>query len=817
MALARFERDFTDEAGNLLTGNVTVEVRRMTGGLPQLYSGRDGADALGNPFIHDGGRVAFHAAGNAYRVTVTQGLFSRELTYVALGLAGETDFTFARNQGEWDDAATYARGDYVIHEGFGLFISTEEGNLNHEPDSTTPGSTEFWTYYPGVAGPPGEGLHYDVQVDELADRSAFDAEAEGFSVLVSDVGDGRAAIYVMGSGGSGDWGAPAYVTGEPGAGDVTKAANRAALKALNTATNTVAYLTEGKRAGTFVWMSGDYSAWVTLDTEEGVYIPADSDPTGAAGVWMRVYAKELNVLWFGADPGYVSDSSPAIKCARDVLQVSGAYRGGVIRIPAGRYVCNSTIANTADTQVHNLYYKGDGENNTVLDFSGQTASTDGITFDPGSHFGVEGMTITGSKRNGISINPGVAVGSGSGTYSQNFVLRNLRLQQCTSAGVRLVNAFMGDLSNIWSTGNGASGFQLSGFHTSLHASRCWASGNGTAGVAAGWSINGVCYSTFTDCGSDNNTWGYAVSNVAGVTFLNCGAESNSRDAWLLLSSDSSATGVPATVQNITGLSLIDCFTIENALGAVLSYAALVNAVTANSRPISYRVVGGKSRVHTVGDAAFINQGTSGTVTANVSGHDTDGTTVDSGTVVHNDVVRTGDTQTLTGKTLTTPTLTLKQSAAPTPTAEGDIQWDTDDDRIVVGDGAGQKSFYPVILGTFTPRIDGTTVAGAGTYSVQAGNYTKIGNRVFFDIALTWSAHTGTGNISIAGLPFTVVGNHPADLYFSNLTYTANLQIVALVANGGTTITLAQVGNGAAASVIPMDTAGQLIISGSYRF
>jgi len=50
------------------------------------------------------------------------------------------------------------------------------------------------------------------------------------------------------------------------------------------------------------------------------------------------------------------------------------------------------------------------------------------------------------------------------------------------------------------------------------------------------------------------------------------------------------------------------------------------------------------------------------------------------------------TQTLTNKTLTTPTLTLKQSATPTPTVEGDIQWDTDDNQIKVGDGAGTKTF-----------------------------------------------------------------------------------------------------------------------------
>lgn len=52
----------------------------------------------------------------------------------------------------------------------------------------------------------------------------------------------------------------------------------------------------------------------------------------------------------------------------------------------------------------------------------------------------------------------------------------------------------------------------------------------------------------------------------------------------------------------------------------------------------------------------------------------------------------GSGMTLTTATLTTPTLTLKQSTTPAPTAEGDIQWDTDDDVIVIGDGAAQKIF-----------------------------------------------------------------------------------------------------------------------------
>lgn len=57
-----------------------------------------------------------------------------------------------------------------------------------------------------------------------------------------------------------------------------------------------------------------------------------------------------------------------------------------------------------------------------------------------------------------------------------------------------------------------------------------------------------------------------------------------------------------------------------------------------------------------------------------------------------DIVGHTDTQTLTNKTLTTPVLTLKQSASPTPTAEGAIEWDTDDNKIAIGDGSGTVTF-----------------------------------------------------------------------------------------------------------------------------
>jgi hypothetical protein len=60
---------------------------------------------------------------------------------------------------------------------------------------------------------------------------------------------------------------------------------------------------------------------------------------------------------------------------------------------------------------------------------------------------------------------------------------------------------------------------------------------------------------------------------------------------------------------------------------------------------------------------------------------------------------------INGGTIASATLTLKQSATPTPTAEGDIQWDTDDNVIAVGDSAATKLFVPIPASTAAGDIE----------------------------------------------------------------------------------------------------------------
>jgi hypothetical protein len=124
-------------------------------------------------------------------------------------------------------------------------------------------------------------------------------------------------------------------------------------------------------------------------------------------------------------------------------------------------------------------------------------------------------------------------------------------------------------------------------------------------------------------------------------------------------------------------------------------------------------------------------------------------------------------------------------------------------------------------GSFLPTISGTTAAGTGTYITQVAIYTKIGRIVTFQLNISWSAHTGTGNIVIEGLPFTsytVTSTQSAATigYADGVAFTAGGTLIAYLQTNSTQVQLRQIpsGGGTVASV-PMDTAGALFISGTY--
>jgi hypothetical protein len=120
-------------------------------------------------------------------------------------------------------------------------------------------------------------------------------------------------------------------------------------------------------------------------------------------------------------------------------------------------------------------------------------------------------------------------------------------------------------------------------------------------------------------------------------------------------------------------------------------------------------------------------------------------------------------------------------------------------------------------GTFTPVINGTSTSGVGVYSIQVGRYTKVGNTITAHCHINWSAHTGTGNMNIGGLPITsanVTNLFPAASVFSdNLTCTG--VPVLLVSSGATTAPLFSLNNGATAA-LAMDVSAAVIATITYQ-
>lgn len=133
--------------------------------------------------------------------------------------------------------------------------------------------------------------------------------------------------------------------------------------------------------------------------------------------------------------------------------------------------------------------------------------------------------------------------------------------------------------------------------------------------------------------------------------------------------------------------------------------------------------------------------------------------------------------------------------------------------ITLGGGTALANY---LEGTFTPVVIGLSTTGAGTYSTQTGTYTRIGNRVLFNIELVWSAHTGTGNMAIAGLPLAAAGNEAVAARNSGITLSANNVLQCFMASGSAAVSVQQYPHGGgSATPVPIDTNASLFLAGQY--
>jgi hypothetical protein len=98
----------------------------------------------------------------------------------------------------------------------------------------------------------------------------------------------------------------------------------------------------GSRGGLFAWNSADYSTVVSLDTQGGLYVAPNADPTGAVGCWVRQNVTKINIDWFGAVPDDGLPDQDAVQAAIIMAEApSGQTRppltdsGGVYNFTSG--------------------------------------------------------------------------------------------------------------------------------------------------------------------------------------------------------------------------------------------------------------------------------------------------------------------------------------------------------------------------------------------------------------------------------------------------------------------------------------------------
>jgi hypothetical protein len=358
---------------------------------------------------------------------------------------------------------------------------------------------------------------------------------------------------------------------------------------------------------------------------------APAQTTQSTGIWTNVKA-------YGAVGDGVTDDTAAIYSAIDFLQQNTQSRGGVLYFPVGQYKCSSPLSFAAyvppnEGGVHNIIIRGDGPQCTTIDFTAAGSGDPGITFNAGAQFGIEDILINGAPGNGVVIGNGNSVGADG--YCAFFTIRNVRVQNCGINGFLFINAYMGTMSDCWSAANAGIGFLFAGYHTSIDVNRCYASGN----TGIGWSLNGMTYSSFTACGSDNNVWGYAMTNMLGVTFTSCGSESNQREGWLLETSTASTAGLPSEVNDIHGVTFTSCSSYSNGQynvspGPANTYGSHIAAIAQNSRPIVFKVSGNTSFCASGSSVSMVMNGSGGPITVYDELSYFSGTWVTSGSVTH---------------------------------------------------------------------------------------------------------------------------------------------------------------------------------------
>lgn len=189
--------------------------------------------------------------------------------------------------------------------------TTTTGTADFKLGAAANGFTGFAT-----ALQPGDSFYYSaIGVDKPAEREVGRGTLGAGGTISRDPVSGTKTTFTSGTKTVSLIAAAEWFTGVgAGGGASTTAATRSALAGRGDRAAAV-FLAEPGREGLFRFDSADLSAKVAADPRQAVHIAPASDPTGAAGAWVRMFSGSLDVSWFGAVGDNVTDDLPAFQAA----------------------------------------------------------------------------------------------------------------------------------------------------------------------------------------------------------------------------------------------------------------------------------------------------------------------------------------------------------------------------------------------------------------------------------------------------------------------------------------------------------------------
>lgn len=325
------------------------------------------------------------------------------------------------------------------------------------------------------------------------------------------------------------------------------------IEALTPADGDLVYLYQAGRGGVFVFDDSDLSAYVTSDTEQGLYIAPSSDSTGDSGAWVRQFDDYVLPEWFGATGDGSTDDSAAIQAALD------AYPN--VHFRPVTYIVQSPLTIEGNQKLIGSTANEGGVNNlTIIKKSGTTTGS-GSNTSPSTGAVTDSYAVNAvliAKHGNGAYNYSCVIKSirfeGTGTYTTNFGIYAPRISQWLvedvlihncETGIQVNDGWMSTFLRVTVNCNtidtllaAARSISTNGWTSSTTRGFYWKAdgGGGGSGTSVefincwarychiGFSITNLVYSGMHGCGADNMENGAYHFSTSRVTLTNCGME-----------------------------------------------------------------------------------------------------------------------------------------------------------------------------------------------------------------------------------------------------------------------------------------------------